>query len=50
MTELAEAEKMKLDLDALSGEEVQAEVARVYAMPATIVERARQALVYEPPR
>jgi hypothetical protein len=46
----AEAEKMKLDLDALPGEEVQAEVARVYAMPANIVERAKQALVYKPAR
>jgi tripartite-type tricarboxylate transporter receptor subunit TctC len=46
----AEAEKMKLDLDARSGEEVQAEVARVYAMPANIVERAKQALVYKPVR
>jgi tripartite-type tricarboxylate transporter receptor subunit TctC len=45
---LAEAEKMKLDLDALSGEDVQAEVARVYGMPATTVERAKQALVYRP--
>jgi len=46
---LAEAEKMKLDLDALPGEEVQAEVARVYAMPANIVERAKQALIYSAP-
>jgi len=45
---LAEAEKMKLDLDALSGEDVQAEVARVYAMPAEIVEKTKQALIYRP--
>ena len=43
---LAEAQKMQLDLDALSGEEVQAEVAKAYAMPANIVERAKQALIY----
>ncbi len=43
---LAEAEKMKLDVDALSGEQVQAAVAKAYAMPATIVERVKQALVY----
>jgi tripartite-type tricarboxylate transporter receptor subunit TctC len=43
---VAEARKMNLDLDALSGEEVQAEVAKAYAMPANIVERAKQALVY----
>jgi tripartite-type tricarboxylate transporter receptor subunit TctC len=44
---VAEAAKMNLDLDALSGEEVQAEVAKAYAMPARIIERARQALVYK---
>jgi tripartite-type tricarboxylate transporter receptor subunit TctC len=43
---LAEAGKMKLDLDALSGEEVQAEVAKVFATPANIVARAKQALIY----
>jgi tripartite-type tricarboxylate transporter receptor subunit TctC len=43
---VAEAKKMNLDLDALSGEEVQAEVAKAYAMPANIVEQAKQALVY----
>jgi tripartite-type tricarboxylate transporter receptor subunit TctC len=45
---LAEAKKMNLDVDALSGEEVQVEVAKAYGMPPTIVERARQALVYKP--
>lgn len=44
----AEAQKMNLDLDALSGEEVQAEVAKAYAMPTRIVEHAKQALVYRP--
>jgi tripartite-type tricarboxylate transporter receptor subunit TctC len=43
---VAGAKKMNLDLDALSGEEVQAEVAKAYAMPAQIVERTKQALVY----
>jgi tripartite-type tricarboxylate transporter receptor subunit TctC len=43
---VAEAAKMNLDLDALSGEEVQTEVAKAYAMPARIIERAKQALVY----
>jgi hypothetical protein len=42
------AQKMNLDLDALAGEEVQAEVAKAYGMPANIVERAKQALVYKP--
>jgi tripartite-type tricarboxylate transporter receptor subunit TctC len=45
---VAEAGRMKLDIDALSGEEVQAEVAKAYAMPTNIVERARQAMVYRP--
>jgi tripartite-type tricarboxylate transporter receptor subunit TctC len=44
---IAEAGKMKLDLDALSGEEVQAEVAKAFAMAPGIVERAKQALVYK---
>jgi tripartite-type tricarboxylate transporter receptor subunit TctC len=44
----AEAAKMRLDVDALSGEEVQAEVAKAYAMPAAIVARAKQALVLKP--
>jgi len=45
---VAEAKKMKLDIDALAGEQVQAEVAKAFAMPKTIVERAKQALVYKP--
>jgi tripartite-type tricarboxylate transporter receptor subunit TctC len=44
----AEAKKMNLDLDALAGDEVQAEVAKAFAMPARIVERAKQALIYKP--
>jgi len=42
----AEARAMQLDLDPLSGDEVQAAVAKAYAMPARIVERARQSLIY----
>jgi tripartite-type tricarboxylate transporter receptor subunit TctC len=45
---LAEAKKMNLDLDALDGEQVQAEVAKAFAMPAHVVERAKQALIYKP--
>jgi tripartite-type tricarboxylate transporter receptor subunit TctC len=45
---VAEARAMQLDLDPLSGEAVQAEVAKAYAMPARIVERARQSLIYKP--
>jgi tripartite-type tricarboxylate transporter receptor subunit TctC len=42
---LAEAKKMNLDVDALSGEDVQAEVVKAYGMPANIIERAKQALI-----
>ncbi len=45
---LVEAKGMQLDLDPLSGEAVQAEVAKAYGMPARIVERARQSLIYRP--
>ena len=44
---VAEAARMKFDVDALSGEDVQAEVAKAFAMPANIVERAKQAQVYK---
>jgi tripartite-type tricarboxylate transporter receptor subunit TctC len=47
---VTEARSMQLDLDTLSGEAVQAEVAKVYAMPSRIVERARASLVYRPPQ
>jgi tripartite-type tricarboxylate transporter receptor subunit TctC len=45
---LAEAHGMQLDLEPLSGEAVQAEVAKAYGMPARIVERAKQSLIYRP--
>jgi tripartite-type tricarboxylate transporter receptor subunit TctC len=41
---LAEAEKMKLDIEPLSGDDLQTLVRRIYATPTPIVERARQAL------
>jgi tripartite-type tricarboxylate transporter receptor subunit TctC len=43
----ADAKKAKLDLVPLSGDEVQALVAKVYATPAKIVTRAKQALETE---
>jgi hypothetical protein len=46
---IAEAGRMKLDIEAIPGEDVQAMVARLYALPASIVERAKQALIYKPP-
>jgi tripartite-type tricarboxylate transporter receptor subunit TctC len=47
---LAEAEKMKLDVEPLSGEDLQTLVKRIYATPVHIVERARQALGAKPQR
>jgi tripartite-type tricarboxylate transporter receptor subunit TctC len=45
---VAEARGMALDLDPLAGEAVQTEVAKAYAMPARVAERARQSLIYRP--
>src|SRR6516225_6321846 len=45
---VAEARTMQLDLDPLAGDAVQAEVAKAFAMPARIIERARASLVYKP--
>jgi hypothetical protein len=36
------------NFDPVPGEAVQAEVAKAYGMPARIVERARQSLIYRP--
>ena len=47
---LAEANKMNLDIEALSGTELQEIVSRIYATPAPIVKRAIGALVYNPPK
>ena len=46
---LAESKKIKLDIEALSGEEVQTMVGRLFAMPKHIVARAKQSLIYKPP-
>jgi tripartite-type tricarboxylate transporter receptor subunit TctC len=42
---LAEAAKARLDINPVAGEAVQQLVAKMYATPAAIVERARQALI-----
>jgi hypothetical protein len=47
---LAEAAKLNLDIEALSGTDLQAIVTRIYATPAPIVKRAIGALVYNPPK
>jgi tripartite-type tricarboxylate transporter receptor subunit TctC len=46
----AEAQRMKLDVEPTAGDELQAIVTRVYATPAHVVERARQALTGKPQR
>jgi hypothetical protein len=44
---LADAKKQRLDIEPISGEDVQALVAKVYSMPANVVARAKEALVYK---
>ena len=46
---LAEAKKIKLDIEAISGEDVQTMVSKLFATPANIIERAKQSLIYKPP-
>jgi tripartite-type tricarboxylate transporter receptor subunit TctC len=46
---LAEAERSALDIGPMGGEELQELVAKLYAMPSTIIERAKQSLIYKPP-
>ena len=47
---LSDAKKAKLDLEAFSGDDLQAMVASLFAMPESIVERAKQSLIYKPAR
>jgi tripartite-type tricarboxylate transporter receptor subunit TctC len=47
---LAEVERMKLDVDSMAGDELQSLVARLYALPPAVIQRAKQSLVYKPPR
>lgn len=44
---LADAKKQRLDIDPLSGEEVQKLVTKVYSIPANVVAKAKEALVYK---
>jgi tripartite-type tricarboxylate transporter receptor subunit TctC len=46
---LADAERSGLDINPMNGEDVQALVARLYALPPRIIERAKQSLIYKPP-
>jgi tripartite-type tricarboxylate transporter receptor subunit TctC len=45
----AEGQKLGLDLDPISGEELQTIAAKMYATPPEVVERAKQAVVYRAP-
>jgi tripartite-type tricarboxylate transporter receptor subunit TctC len=45
----AEAQKIGLDIDPISGEELQTLAEKIYATPASIVEQAKQAFVYKAP-
>jgi tripartite-type tricarboxylate transporter receptor subunit TctC len=46
----AEVARMKLDVDPMSGDELESLVTRLYALPPAVIQRAKQALVYKPPR
>jgi tripartite-type tricarboxylate transporter receptor subunit TctC len=45
---LAEAQKMKLDLDLVAGDDLQATVTKLFELPAATVSKAKQSLVYKP--
>ena len=45
---LAEAEKSGFDVGPLSGEDLQAMVAKLYALPPKVIERAKRSLIYKP--
>ena len=47
---LEEAGRAGLDIDPLAGDDFQSLVAKLYALPPHIVERAKKALIYTPPR
>jgi tripartite-type tricarboxylate transporter receptor subunit TctC len=46
---LAEAERIGLEIDPISGEELQALAEKIYATPPAIIEKARQAVTYKAP-
>ena len=45
---LAEAERSGFDIGPMSGEDLQALVAKLYALPPKVIERAKQSLIYKP--
>jgi tripartite-type tricarboxylate transporter receptor subunit TctC len=46
---LAEGQRLGLDLDPISGEDLQTIAAKMYATPPEVVERAKQAVIYKAP-
>jgi tripartite-type tricarboxylate transporter receptor subunit TctC len=46
---LADAEKIGLDINPMGGEDLQALVAKLYALPPAVIERAKQSLIYKAP-
>ena len=46
---LAEARKIGIVIDPISGEELQALAEKIYTTPAAIVEQAKQAVMYKAP-
>ena len=40
----AEAERIKVDIDAISGDELQTAIAKIYTTPPDILEKAKQAM------
>ena len=47
---LSDAKKANLDLEAIAGADLQTMVAGLYALPPSIVEKAKQSLIYKPAR
>jgi tripartite-type tricarboxylate transporter receptor subunit TctC len=47
---LAEAEKMRVEVRPLSGQDIEALVNKMYALPTDVIERTRAALTYKPPQ
>jgi tripartite-type tricarboxylate transporter receptor subunit TctC len=47
---IADAKKANLDLEAISGADLQTLIASLYALPASIVDKAKQSLIYKPAR
>ena len=47
---LSDAKKANLDLEAIGGADLQSKIAELYALPKSVVDRAKQSLIYKPAR